>query len=60
MEVRLDIPEANRICNTVRATTFNSGVGAGFADVPHFLWTGTNWALSSSATDAPMDSLTCN
>jgi hypothetical protein len=48
-----------RICNTVRGTGFNNGVGSGLAANPHFIWTGTRWALDS-VNDAPMDTLNYN
>jgi hypothetical protein len=59
LDVRLDIPEANRICNTVRGTNFNNGVGTGVTSGPHFFWNGTNWTLTSSV-ETPMNTLNCN
>jgi hypothetical protein len=49
LNVRLDIPEANRICNTVTGAGFNFGTGSGLAGNPHFIWTGTAWTLSSAS-----------
>ena len=59
LDVRLAVSDANRVCNTVTAAGFSSGTGTGNAANPHFIWTGTQWALSS-ATDAPMSTLNCN
>jgi len=59
LDVELELPEAARICNTVTGAGFNSGTGSGLADNPHFVWTGTPWALSSTS-DAPIDNLNCN
>ena len=59
LDANLGVAEANRICNTVTGAGFNSGSGSGLADNPHFVWTGTAWALSS-VNAPPMDNLTCN
>jgi hypothetical protein len=58
LDVRLNVPEANRICNTVTGAGFTSASGSGNAGNPHFFWTGTAWALTS-VTEAPMNNLNC-
>jgi collagen triple helix repeat protein len=58
LDVRLNVPEANRICNTVTGAGFTSASGSGTAANPHFFWTGTAWALTST-TEAPMNNLNC-
>jgi hypothetical protein len=59
LDVRLNIPEATRICNTFTGAGFISASGSGNAANPHFFWTGTAWALTSP-TEAPMNNLNCN
>jgi hypothetical protein len=59
LDVRLDFPEANRICNTVTGAGLSSANGSGAAGNPHFIWTGSAWTLSSAAA-APMNNLNCN
>ena len=59
VDVRIAVAEAQRICNTVTGLGFSSASGGGTASTPHFIWNGTNWALSSAA-DPPMNVLNCN
>jgi len=59
LDVRLDFPEGNRICNTVTGANLDTASGAGAASTPHFFWTGTAWALTSGS-ESPMNNLTCS
>ena len=59
VDVRIAVAEAQRICLTVTGAGFASASGGGNASTPHFIWNGTNWALSS-AVEPPMNTLNCN
>lgn len=59
LDVRLAPAEANRICNTVTGAGFSVASGTAPASTPHFIWTGTAWALSS-ASDFPLNDLNCH
>jgi hypothetical protein len=59
LDVRLAIAAATRVCNTVTGNGFSSAGGSGLASNPHFIWNGTNCALSSAA-DPPMTNVNCN
>jgi collagen triple helix repeat protein len=58
IDVRLAVPEANRVCNSVTGLGFSSASGSGSAANPHFIWNGTNWELSSAAAP-PMTNINC-
>jgi hypothetical protein len=59
LDIRLGIPEANAVCNSVTGGGFNVGSGVGDTAGPYFIWNGSNWALASNPT-APMNNLICN
>jgi hypothetical protein len=59
MDIRASFIEANRICATVTGAIAFAISGSGLAGNPHFIWTGTAWALSS-APASPLISIECN
>ena len=58
LDIRQDIAEILAVCNAVTGAGFTSANGSGVADVPYFIWNGTNWALAS-ANVPPIDNLNC-
>lgn len=59
LDVRLGSAEAGAICNAVTGAGFSTASGSGLADVPYFIWNGSNWALASLSVP-PMDNLNCH
>jgi hypothetical protein len=58
LDIAFGIAEANRICNTVTGNGYHHLTGTGIATTPHFIWTGTSWALSSGPV-VPIVNITC-
>ena len=59
LDIRQGIPEVLAICNAITGAGFQSASGAGLAEVPYFIWNGSNWALAS-ANVPPIDNIVCN
>jgi len=59
MDIRLDFPEAEAICNVVVGNTSLAAFSTPTpATVPYFIWNGTNWALASTPANR-IDGITC-
>jgi hypothetical protein len=59
LDIRFGIAEANAICNVVTGGGFSFVFTNSLAAVPYFIWNGSNWALSSTATNRIV-SFACN
>jgi hypothetical protein len=59
LDIRLGGAEAREICNAITGAGFNAAAGTPPAEVPYFIWNGSNWALTT-ALDAPLDDLGCD
>ena len=59
VDIRWTSAEVNRICDTVTGGGPFGASGNPPTSVPHFIWTGTSWTLSS-ATEQTLFNLVCN
>jgi hypothetical protein len=58
LDIRLAGAEANAICNAVTGAALSAASGFPPAEVPYFIWNGSNWALASTP-NSPLDDLGC-
>ena len=59
IDIRLDFPEAEAICNAVAGNgNLSAASNPTAATVPYFIWNGTNWALASTPANR-IDVIVC-
>jgi hypothetical protein len=51
MDIRNGFPELIEFCTAVAGDHGGTGTGSGVAADPHFIWTGSSWALSSASAN---------
>ena len=60
MEIRWGNPQMDVICNAVTGAAGRSPAPPSGASVPHFIWNGTTWVLSSAGSVMAMDGVICH